>query len=170
MTAMSVTPDIDQFTIILQPTDLNFEFEEWDEHIADNLINTFLIKSKLLTVFPNYPIAESDGGILKSYIFGYELQNSPFYFRIAYHPTYIKMGISIYFSAYAWAEYRKNYETIFNEKIHLHTFFQMISDDEYSFRLSRIDMAVDFKNENVDIAKIHRSLESGRTEFRYNHV
>ncbi|ALD11477.1 TPA: hypothetical protein ACGB8A_000786 [Listeria monocytogenes] len=114
-------------------------------------------------------VEEVDGGILKNYTKGYTFLDAPFYFRIAYHPFYVNMGVSIYFSAYAWSEYRKRYEEYFNKPIHLHTFFQLIHSKDYSYRLSRIDMVIDFKNEGVDIAKIYRSLEAGRTEVRYNH-
>lgn len=164
---LSVTPDIDQFTLVLQPTSLDFEFDEWDAWKADDLINTFLIKSQLPSLFGN--IEPSDGGILKNYTEGYTFTNIPFYFRIAFHPIYVRMGISVYFSAYAWSEYRKRYEEIFQKKIHLHTFFNLIDSNEYSYRLSRVDLAIDFKNEDVNIAQIHRSLRVGRTEVRYRH-
>ena len=62
---------------------------------------------------------------------------------------------------------KKRYEEEFNEPIHLHTFLKLINADEYSFRLSRVDMCCDFINENIDIAKLKRSIEEGRTEIRY---
>ena len=43
----------------------------------------------------------------------------------------------------------------------------MIDSDEYSFRLSRIDICYDFINEGIDIAKLKRSIEEKRTELRY---
>lgn len=167
MISLSVTPDVDQFTLVLQPTSFEFDFDEWSDWKADDLINTFLIKSKLPTLFGK--IEPSDGGLLKNYTEGYTFENIPFYFRIAYHPIYIRMGISVYFSAYAWSEYRKRYEETFHKPIHLHTFFNLINSNDYSYRLSRIDMAIDFKNEGVNIAQVHRSLRAGRTEVRYRH-
>lgn len=164
---MTVTADIDQFTLILQPTSLTFDFGGWEKWKADSLVDTFLDKSRLELLFGM--VTDADGGILKNYTKGYSFLNIPFYFRIAYHPIYVNMGISVYFSAYAWSEYRKRYEEYFKEPIHLHTFLQLINSNDYSFRLSRIDMVIDFKNEGVDIAKTYRSLEAGRTEVRYNH-
>lgn len=167
---MSVTPTIDQFTLVLQPVSLNFDFEDWERWKADDLINTFLIKSKLATLFKEFGQLEyANGGILKNYTHGYTFDNLPFYFRIAFHPSYIKMGISVYFSAYSWAEYQKLYEEKFQESIQLNKFFQLIESDDYTYRLSRIDIAIDFKNEGIDVAKIYRSLKSGRTEMRYRH-
>lgn len=164
---MSVTPNIDQFTLVLQPTSLDFDFDEWSDWKANDIINTFLIKSKLPSLFGQ--IEQSDGGLLKNYKEGYTFANAPFYFRIAYHPLFVKMGVSVYFSGYAWSEYQKRYKETFNESIHLHTFFKLIDSIDYSYRLSRIDMAIDFKNEGVNIAQIHRSLRAGRTEVRYRH-
>lgn len=164
---MSVTADIDQFTLILQPTSLLFDFEDWEKWKADSIVNIFLDKSGLELLFG--AVEEADGGILKNYTKGYTFLDVPFYFRIAYHPIYVNMGVSVYFSAYAWSEYRKRYEEYFKKTIHLHTFLQIIHSSDYSYRLSRIDMVIDFKNEGVDIAKIYRSLQAGRTEVRYNH-
>lgn len=167
---MSVEPIIDQFTLILQSSSDNFDFDEWDTWVANDLINTFLIKSRISTLFTQFgPIINVDGGILKNYTEGYSFDNLPFYFRIAYHPLFIKMGISVYFSAYSWAEYQKLYEKQYGEPIQLHTFLKMVDSNDYSLRLSRIDVGVDFKNENIDIAQIHRSLKAGRTEVRYRH-
>lgn len=167
---MSVEPIVDQFTLILQPTTLNFEFDDWENWVADHLIDRFLIKSRISDLFSNFgPIEFTDGGVLKNYTNGYMFSNAPFYMRVAFHPLYVKMGISIYFSAYAWAEYQKLHYKKYNEVINLHTFFQLIKSDEYTYRLSRIDLAVDFKNEGVDISKIYRSLKSGRSEVRYRH-
>lgn len=164
---MTVTADIDQFTLILKPKQLDFDFNDWGGWKADSLIEDFLNRSSLEVLFGQ--IEDADGGLLKNYTKGYTFKNAPFYFRIAYHPLYVNMGISIYFSAYAWSEYRKRFEIHFNNNIHLHTFFRLIDSKQYSFRLSRVDMAVDFKNESVDIAKIYRSLQAGRTEVRYSH-
>ena len=47
------------------------------------------------------------------------------------------------------------------------SFFNMIDSNHYTFRLSRIDLCCDFVNENINIAKLKRSIEDGRTEIRY---
>lgn len=159
-----IQPDIDQFTLVLQSRDI-FDFDEWREWVAKNMINSFLIDSKMLSLFDLFD--ESDVKLPEGYNVGYSFNNSPFYFCIAYHEAFSKMGIIVKFSAYAWHEYRKRYEKEFNKPIHLHTFFKLIDSEDYSFRLSRIDICCDFINENIDIAKLKRSIEEGRTELRY---
>ncbi|MBB6450822.1 hypothetical protein HNR44_002812 [Geomicrobium halophilum] len=159
-----IKPDIDQFTLVLQTTDV-FDFDDWREWVAKNIVSTFLINSKMHMLFDE--LGESDTKLPEGYTVGYSLINAPFYFCIAYHEAFSKMGVIVKFSAYAWHEYRKRYAEKFNEPIHLHNFFQMIESDDYEFRLSRIDMCCDFLNENIDIAKLKRSIEEGRTELRY---
>ncbi|EEV43653.1 TPA: hypothetical protein ACOA6Q_002373 [Enterococcus faecium] len=159
-----IKPDIDQFTLVLQTTGV-FDFDEWRDWVAKSLISTFLIKSKMHKLFDNF--GEADVKLPEGYTIGYSFINAPFYFCIAYHEAFSKMGVIVKYSAYAWHEYRKRYEAEFNEPIHLHTFLKMIDSDEYSFRLSRIDICYDFINEGIDIAKLKRSIEEKRTELRY---
>src|SRR5699024_3803369 len=75
-------------------------------------INEFLDKSCLLQLFDNWNNADV---MLPE---GYSFVHSPFYFCIAYHETYPKMGIIVKFSAYAWHEYHRRYEDHFNKRIH----------------------------------------------------
>lgn len=159
-----IKPDIDQFTLVLQPTDI-FDFDEWRDWVADNIINLFLTQSKMLSLFDHF--GESDVKLPEGYTIGYSFADVPFYFCIAYHEAFSKMGVIVKFSAYAWHEYRKRYETEFNESIHLHSFLNLIDSEDYISRLSRIDICCDFINENIDIAKLKRSIEDGRTELRY---
>ncbi|MDU2132902.1 MAG: hypothetical protein E7E74_10060, partial [Finegoldia magna] len=46
-------------------------------------------------------------------------------------------------------------------------FFSLINSDLYEDRLSRIDPYVGFINEGLDVAKIKKSIEAGRSEIRY---
>lgn len=159
-----IKPDIDQFTLVLQPTEI-FDYDEWRDWVAINIINTFLVKSKMLSLFANF--GKSDVRLPEGYTIGYSFIDAPFYFCIAYHEAFYKMGVIVKFSAYAWHEYRKLYEKEFDEFIHLHNFFKLIESEDYNFRLSRIDICCDFINENIDIAKLKRSIEEERTELRY---
>lgn len=159
-----IKPDIDQFTLVLQSTQY-FDFDDWRNGLADNIINEFLEKSNLLLLFDNF--GDADVRLPEGYSIGYSFLNAPFYFCIAYHEAFSKMGVIVKFSAYAWHEYRKRYEEHFNNPIHLHSFFKMIDSTNYSLRLSRVDMYCDFFNENINIAQLKRSIEDGRTEIRY---
>lgn len=162
---MTVSPKIDEFTVVLQPSSKEFDLDEWTDWKADDLINTFLIKSKLTALFDDF--AEADVSLPAGYNIGYSFNNSPFYLTIAYHNFFVKMGIIVKFSAYAWDEYQKRYAEQFSEPLHMHSFFKMIEADNYNFRLSRVDIAIDFKNENVNIAQLYRSLMAGRTGVFY---
>ena len=159
-----IKPDIDQFTLVLQPRG-SFDFDEWREWVANNMINSFLMKSEMITLFDNF--STSDVKLPEGYNIGYSFNDSPFYFCIAYHEAFSKMGVIVKFSAHAWHEYRKRYEVEFDKPIHLHSFFKLIYSDDYDMRLSRIDVCCDFINEKIDIAKLKRSIEEGRTELRY---
>lgn len=159
-----IKPDIDQFTLVLQSTH-DFEFDDWINFLASDIINEFLDKSYLLQLFNHF--GDADVVLPEGYSKGYSFSNTPFYFCIAYHEAFAKMGIIVKFSAYAWHEYQRRYEDYFDEHIHLHSFFNMIDSNHYTFRLSRIDLCCDFLNENINIAKLKRSIEDGRTEIRY---
>ncbi|WP_130807935.1 hypothetical protein [Senegalia massiliensis] len=159
-----IQPDIDQFTLILKPT-ISFDFDCWRDWLANSLINTFLVNSKMLSLFDYFDV--SDVKLPEGYTFGYSFNNSPFYFCIAYHEAFSKMGVIIKFSAYAWHEYVKRYNNQFNESINLYSFLMMIESDEYDFRLSRIDICCDFFNEKINIPELKRSIEAGRCEVRY---
>ncbi|WP_034299976.1 hypothetical protein [Alkalibacterium sp. AK22] len=159
-----IEPNIDQFTIVLQPLN-SFDFDEWRNWVAKSMINTFIVNSKMNQLFDNF--GESDVKLPEGYTLGYSFNNTPFYFCIAYHEAFTKMGVIIKYSAYAWHSYQQRYNAMFNESIHLHTFLKMIDSDEYNFRLSRIDICCDIFNEGIDIAKLKRSIEDGRTEIRY---
>ncbi|MFP7200577.1 hypothetical protein SFC08_06355 [Lysinibacillus halotolerans] len=72
-----IKPDIDQFTLVLQATGV-FDFDEWRDWVAKNLISTFLIKSKMHKLFDNF--GEADVKLPEGYTIGYSFNNAPFYF------------------------------------------------------------------------------------------
>lgn len=159
-----ITTDIDQFTLVLQPFK-KCNFDEWRESTAMLLIDTFILKSNMSIIFQN--LSESKERLPEGYNRGFSINNSPFYFCIAYHEAYVRMGVIVKFSAYSWHEYRKRHKKIFNYDINLHSFLKLIDSKEYTFRLSRVDVYCDFINEGIDVSKLKRSIEQGRTEVRY---
>jgi len=159
-----INTDIDQFTLVLQSKD-NYTFDEWHEWGAIHIVNEFLFKAKLLTIFKNIDL--SDVKLPEGYTFGYAPKKAPFYFCIAYNESFSRMGVIVKFSAHAWAEYKQRFKINFNENINLHNFFKMIESTEYTYRLSRVDVYCDFINEGIDIDKIKRSLENKRLQVRY---
>lgn len=156
---------IDQFTLVLQPVDMNFSFDDWQNIVVNNIIEEFIFKSKLTELFDNFSVA--DVRLPEGYSNGYSFNNAPFYFCIAYHEAFWKMGIIVKFSAYAWEEYQKRYVEMYKQPIQIHSFFHLIESKVYSFRLSRIDPCVDFFNYEFKVDELQRSIEQGRTELRY---
>src|SRR5699024_6749288 len=128
-----------------------FDFDEWRNWLADNIINTFIIKSKMLSLFDNF--GESDVKLPEGYTIGYSFINAPFYFCTAYHEAFTKIGVIFKLSAYACHEYQKRNEETYKELIHLHNIIKVINSNYYTLRLSIIDMCCDYFNENINIAK-----------------
>lgn len=159
-----INTDIDQFTLVLQPTD-HYVFDEWRTWSAMHIVNEFFVKSKLLTIFKNIDLA--DVRLPEGYTIDYAPIKSQFYLCIEYNESFSKMVLIVKLSAHAWAEYRKRFKERFNKNINLHNLFNMIESTEYTYRLSRIDIYSDFINENISIDKIKRSLEAKRLETKY---
>lgn len=66
------------------------------------------------------------------------------------------MGVCIKFSAYAWMKYREQYETLFNHSIQIHQFISNIDNTHlYTSRISRIDIAIDFIDEDISVNTIY---------------
>lgn len=156
---------IDQFTLVLQYTGIDFEFDDWRLEIAENIVFEFIEKSEMLGLFDGFK--KTDVKIPEGYDTGYSFANSPFYFCIGYHQAHWKMGVIVKFSAFAWAEYRERYLLEYGEFINIHSFLKMIVSPLYTYRFSRIDLYVDFFNHDINVAQLKRSIQDGRTEFRY---
>lgn len=142
---------IDEFTAVLQlPPDEKAAISafEWRRE-AERLIHIFVKKAGLVPVF-GQPALESKAP--QGYTMAYKFGQHMFYFSIAYHETQKSMGVVIRFSAQSLAYYceatgQKVYE-----------FLQMVIDPAYVLRLSRVDIAVDYIDENLDVTDIYQSL------------
>lgn len=156
--------DVDQFTLMLIPK-CKFEFDEWREEIAPNIISDFIKRTKLREVLGE--INESDQSLPVGYNIGFNVNNSLFYFNIAYNDHMPKMYVIVYFSGFAWTTYVKNFETLYGETMNIRRFFKLLDVDFYDYRLSRIDNCIDFINEGISISQLKKSIENGRTEVRY---
>lgn len=140
---------VDEFTLVLQSkTRPNF-IEEWD-HMANIIINKFISLSKVEIVLSE--LEESNYSLPMGYTNGLICTSEDYYFSIGYHEDFVQMGICIKFSAHSWAKYRYNYKSILGEEIEIHDFLKMVNkNDLFTSRLSRIDIAIDFINENNNI-------------------
>lgn len=159
-----IVSGVDQFTLVLQPS-FYFEIYDWDNGVAETLINTFIRKSKIKEIFETYGV--SDQRLPEGYTKGYNINNSDFYFSIAYHEDVPKMGVIVKTSAQFWAIYKDLYNKKYGEALNISKLFTIIESNLYTYRLSRVDLYCDFIDENINISKINKSISEGRTEVRY---
>lgn len=147
---------VDEFTLVLQSTKRPNYIEQW-EGMAINIIKEFVRLSKIETVLGK--LEDSTQSLPQGYSNGFSCEGATYYFAIAYHTDFVQMGICIKFSAHAWMEYRKQYESLYGHSIQIHQFFANINKNTlYTSRLSRIDIAIDFINEKVFVNTIYNQL------------
>lgn len=147
----------DEFTVVLQINSIPEVWEDW-ENYAEKIIHIVENNAYFTNI---YGEINTNGKTPQGYTIGYQYGEHDFYFSIAYHPDQINMGIIIKFSATAWAVYQKNYFDIYGKQIHIHSFIQSIQNTEYSTRISRVDIAIDFMDENVSVHTIYNQLSKG---------
>jgi len=74
------------------------------------------------------------------------------------------MGVAIKFSALALDHY------CVESGLNVYEFLQMIQDDSYSIRLSRVDFCVDFIDEDVNVSTIYQNLIDNRIGIFREHI
>ncbi|WP_281512694.1 replication initiation factor domain-containing protein [Mammaliicoccus vitulinus] len=154
----------DEFTLVLQTKKKPNSIEGW-EVMALDIIEEFVNLSNVELVLGN--LKDATYGLPQSYSHGLMCDDVPFYFAIAYHESFIQMGVCIKFSAHSWMKYRSEFKSIFGYSIQIHEFLKNInSTDLYSSRISRIDVAIDFLNENVNVNTIYKQLSRGNQIVR----
>lgn len=147
---------VDEFTLVLQTTKRPNYIEEWQD-MAIKIIEEFVRLSKIEEVLGK--LEDATQTLPQGYSNGFTCEGATYYFAIAYHVDFIQMGICIKFSAHAWMEYRKKYETLFGQSVQLHQFLSNVNNNTiYTSRLSRIDIAIDFINEKVSVNTIYNQL------------
>lgn len=147
---------VDEFTLVLQPIKRPYSIGEWPG-MAINLISEFVKLSKIEFILGT--LDEAINSLPQGYSHGFVFKDAPYYFSIAYHTDFIQMGVCIKFSAHAWMEYRKQYQLLYTSPMQLHQFFKSINDNAlYTSRISRVDIAIDFINENIKVNTIYNQL------------
>lgn len=154
---------IDQFTLVIKP-DFEFEYEDWED-IALMLIEDLISKADFENIFSEMQAMLSK--LPEGYTRGFTCPMEPFYFAIAYHEAFPKMGVICKFSGNAWQIYQKSYEEIHGEEIIISSFLRMIKSPLYEIRLSRVDPYVDFIDEGISVSQIQKSLSAGRLVLCY---
>ena len=148
----SLAVGVDEFTLVLQPID-KVKITEWPE-IAEEMLSTFLIKSRLTDLYgPMEPAVKMQAG----YTSGLTYSDRPWYLVVSWHDDFPSMGICVRFSAHAYAAYKEAYNAQFQAEINITVFLRMVQDDIYITRLSRIDLTADYY-EYMDEMLPHRLL------------
>ena len=85
-----------------------------------------------------------------------------YYFAIAIHEFFEKMGVLVKFSAEAWAVMQATFFEYYDYKLTVTGFMRMIQSPMYQVRISRIDLTADYKNYGHTLMPdyIYRKLES----------
>lgn len=132
---------IDEFTLVLQPIQ-RVAIDKWIAE-AKRIIRDFLERSKIETLFEKMELTTNN--LVQGYNWGYTL-NRPFYLCVCFNGLQENMGVCCRFSAYAWASYREEYYKTYCEEINLGQFLRMVQSNNYTQRLSRVDITVDYFN------------------------
>lgn len=156
----SLEVEIDEFTLVLQPTD-KVDCMEWLDKLEE-MVEKFIELSKIEELFEKLEIATY--GLNQGYKNGLTVPNRPWHLVISWNEDWVAMGICIRFSAYAYAVYKQEYENKYNQSINIVDFLHMVQSDIYTTRLSRIDLTADYKNygKAVNPNVIYKKL-------KYNH-
>lgn len=159
--------DIDEFTLVLfNKKDYDDEKFEWSDR-ANEIIDNFVEQSKLNDLFGDLIEVEKGSA---GYTNHFTYENALFSgFNIAFHEKRKMMGIIVSFSASAWLIFRKYYFEKYNQVFTVVDFLNLIkNENEWRSRLSRIDFLIDFKDENISVDAIFKSLDSKRAKVIFN--
>ena len=143
---------IDEFTVVLQLNDfLKSEVNTQNWHkVARSIIEMFSDKVGMIEVFGE--INPVNKKLPAGYTNGFEFGIHDFYVMAAYHEYRFDMGIVIKFSAQALGYYCDS------KGVKPYSMLQMAQDDNYTVRLSRVDLTVDYINEGLSVTKLYKRL------------
>ena len=151
---------VDQFTaVLLAELGKDEDLDAWPGKvrvIVDDFVHRAEIEplfGQLSQMIRNRPQGSSTG---------LTLYTVPWYFAIAWHVTEPKRGVTVAFSAQAWAEYQAAYKETYGVTISVADFLKNIQSQHYVTRLSRIDITADYLNygDTVNVHNIYKALEA----------
>ncbi len=148
---------IDELTVVLAADKtLVKDLADWMLK-AESMITEFVKLANLEQIFGMQK--DLDGKTPQGYATAYQYGDNPFYFAVAYHPSYPKMGVVVKFSAYSWAVYCQRGQT------NIKRFLVSIQSESYHIRLSRVDFTVDYQNWDITVDDIYQKLMNNRLEI-----
>lgn len=139
---------IDEITIVLLAHDdvLNNKNRRWND-IASEIIFEVEERLNLIDILGERILMKK---AISGYSVGYTYGNHDFSFAIYYHHQYARMGVLVKFSAQALSYYQEQ------TNLYVYEVLQKIQSQIYQVRCSRIDIALDFINEGINITDIHK--------------
>ena len=140
---------IDEITVVLQLSpDVRAQITDTDwQKCAEIIIYRFVHRSGFKTIFGDaIPEKTAPAGYTVAFTYG----EHNFYLAVAYHQEHIRQGVVIKFSARALDYYREA------SGLDVYDFLQNITDDYYTFRLSRADLTLDYLDEDIDVTGIYQ--------------
>lgn len=146
---------VDEITLVFQLSPNRksvLGVRDWDS-VAEELLEEFEKKADFLSVFGD---KEQEEKAPEGYKTAYKYGNHPFYFCVAYHPYYPDMGVIVKFSAQALDYY------VEATGLEVYRFMQKVIYPDYTIRLSRIDLAADYIDEEINITGIYQNLMDGK--------
>lgn len=142
MAGPNIRVGVDEFTLVLQSTDIDkMELDQWGQYVGD-MLRVFLLKSRLDILFGQ--LTPTTIKLQAGYTHGLTYADKPWHFMISWHDTYVRMGVCVRFSAYAYASYKQAFFERYNSELNIATFLRMIQSDKYTTRLSRVDLTADY--------------------------
>lgn len=150
---------IDELTVILQVTrQLKNKYNSHQFHwpvVAEEIIDLFIDKADFKTIFgENIPLEKSPQGYTVSQTYGHHMH----YLAVGYHHLHMSMGIIIKFSAQALNYYLES------SGLKIYEFLQKIQSTDYTTRLSRIDLTVDYFDEGINVSTIYQNLKDKKID------
>ena len=148
---------VDQFTVVLRFVGQLEDLERWPAQVK-RIVDAFVKLSELETFFGK--LVRGRGNRPANYVEALTYDTVPWDFSIAWHPTQPKLGVCVSFSAYAWAVYQEAFVKHHQRQTTVAGFLQHIQCEQYTTRLSRIDIMADYFNygELLSVHNIYSAL------------
>jgi len=154
---------VDEITLVLQLSShlkSQIALSDWCD-IAKDMIYTFVDKSRFKTIFGDaIPEERPPSGYTIAYTYG----EHNFYLAVAYHQFQVRMGVVVKFSAQALDYYCEA------SGLKLYEFLQVIQDNYYSTRLSRIDLTADYIDEYINVTNIYQNFIDNKVGIFREHL
>lgn len=143
---------IDELTIVLLAHDdvLKNKNRRWND-IASEILYEVEESLNLIDILGERILMKK---AISGYSVGYTYGNHDFSFAIFYHHQYARMGVLVKFSAQALAYYQEQ------TNLYVYEVLQKMQSQIYQVRCSRIDIALDFINEGINITEIQKQYNN----------